>query len=84
MSAPNFRNRSPEEFKAFRPRNEDEAMAYEEESKFRGWCEENEEDPLNPDARDNYNEIQEELGDKGWANMDENDRAGWEDNMNKD
>lgn len=34
--------------------------------------------------RDIYNEIQEETGDKFGNNLDENDRAGWEDNMNKD
>ncbi len=75
---------SPDEFRAFNPRTEDEALAHEEESKFRDWCEQNEEDPQNDGARDNYNEQQEETGDKFWNNLDENDRAGWEDNMNKD
>lgn len=51
---------------------------------FRDWCEENEEDPMDPDARSRYNEIQGELGDKGWSIMDRNDREGWEHNMNKD
>ena len=84
MSTPNFRNMSPEAFKAYHPRTEDEMAAHEEESKFRDWCEENEEDPQDDGARDSYNEIQEETGDKFWDNLSEDDRAGHEDNMNKD
>lgn len=84
MSTPNFRNMTPEQFKAYNPRTEEDVMAYAEESKFREWCEENEEDPQDDNARDGYTEMQEETGDKAWDNMDENDRAGWEDNMNKD
>ncbi len=84
MSTPIFRYLPPGDFKRFHPRNEDEALAYGEESMFRDWCEENEEDPMDPDARSRYNEIQGELGDKGWSIMDRNDREGWEHNMNKD
>jgi len=84
MSTPNFSNMSPEAFNAYHPRTEEEAAAHEEESKFRDWCEEHEEDPQDEGARDTYNEIQEETGDKFWDGLDENDRAGLEDNMNKD
>ena len=81
MSTPNFRNMSPEQFKAFQPSSEDEARAHEEESKFRDWCDEHEEDPESEDARDNCNEA---TGKTFWDDLDENDRAGWEDDMTKD
>ena len=84
MSQPNFRNMSPSEFQAFCPQNQDEAEAHEAESEFREWCVENEQDPQDDGARDNYKEQQAETGDAFWNGLDENDRAGWEDNMNKD
>jgi len=84
MKKPNFRNMSPEEFKAYRPRTEGEIAACEAEAKFRKWCEQNEEDPMDEGAYERYEEIEEEYGEKFWDNMDPNDRAGHEDNMNKD
>ena len=84
MSKPDFRNMSAEEFKAFRPRTDEEEAARNAEGEFREWCEENGEDPQDESAHDTYKEILEETGDKFWDNLDENDRAGWEDNMNKD
>jgi len=84
MNEQNFRRMTPDEFKAFSPSSHEEAVAYEKEAEFREWCEEREEDPMIPESRESYDEEQEELGDKFWDNLDENDRAGWEDNMNKD
>ena len=75
---------SPDEFKAYRPRSEDEIHYHEKEADFRKWCNENDEDPTAQEARDSYEEIQEETGDKFWDNLDPNDRAGWEDNMSGD
>jgi hypothetical protein len=80
MKKPNFREMSPEEFKAYCPvgPNDD---AYEAEVRFRDWCEENEEDPQNKDARESYAEHQEE---NSWDNLDPDNREGYEDNMHKD
>ena len=73
-----------EEFKAFRPRSEDEAYDHEKEAEYREWCEEEECDPLDPDSRLYYKEYLEETGDGFLENLDEDDADGWTDNMNKD
>lgn len=78
---PNFRTMSEEAFQAYRPKSEDEDEDYREEAKYRDWCEEMECDPMDSESRDEYKQQQE--GDS-WDDMDENDRDGWTDNMNKD
>ena len=84
MSTSKFHDMSDEEVNGFRPRSEAEEVAREAESLFREWCKENEEDPLDENARQSYGEMQEESGDKFWDGLSQDDRAGWEDNMNKD
>ena len=79
-----FRKMSPAEFKAFKPRSEEEAWEYEKEDKFRQWCKLYEEDPANEESRENYDISERESGDAAWDDMDEDDKAGWIDNMNKD
>jgi len=79
-----FEHMTSEEFKAFQPRTEDEEYGHEKETDYREWCEEEECDPLDPDSRHVYKEYLEENGDGFWENLDEDELAGWEDNMHKD
>lgn len=48
------------------------------EADFIEWCQENEEDPTDPDATYRYNEIQAELGDIFWEGKRSEDREGYE------
>lgn len=61
---------------AFYPVSDEE----DEEDEYRDKCEEMGWDPMDPESRDHYKE----LGGDSWDDMDENDRDGWTDNMNKD
>lgn len=75
---------SDEEFNGLCLRSEAEEVARDTEFLFREWCKENEEDPLDENARQTYDELQEESGDKFWDGLSQDERAGWQDNMNKD
>lgn len=83
MKKPNFRDMSDDEFAALRPRTEEEIESHEDESDFRNWCREAEQDPQDEAVRASYDEMQEEVGPKFWQNLSKEDRAGREDNIIK-
>lgn len=51
---------------------------------FLEYCKDNELDPEEDGSMDEYKEVMAETGDAWWDNLDEDDRDGWTDNMNKD
>jgi hypothetical protein len=77
MSQPNTHNDTEDEFY-------DRCAREEKEAEFIEWCQENEEDPSNPDARDRYEEIQAETGDAFWDGLSPEDREGYEAMMTAD
>ena len=48
------------------------------------YCNDMEMNPEDEDSWEMWKEVQAELGDSAWGSMDEDDREGWNDNMNKD
>ena len=79
-----FRKMGAAEFAAYRPRNEAEAEAHEKESRYRDWCGERGLEPESDEAREGFAEEEAEQGDAAWDAMNDDDRIGYEDNMNKD
>lgn len=75
-----FQKLSDAELLAYSPSSDAEFEDYQAEAGFREWCKENEEDPSTGEAREAY---EEESNSDGWDDMDEDEKAGWEDNMNK-
>jgi hypothetical protein len=51
---------SQEDFEVFRATTEAEDDAYRDESEFRKWCKESNEDPLDEGARESYKEYKDE------------------------
>lgn len=78
-----FRNMSEEKLESFLPGSDEEDYAYRKEVKYRKWCVRMDCDPMEPDSRYAYEEVLEEI-EGFWNGLDDNDRAGWTDNMNKD
>ena len=75
---------SPEDFSVYQPQTEENIDAYEDESKLRRWCKELNLDPTDPDTHESYLEQREETEvDKFFTGLDPDERAGWQDNMNK-
>jgi len=72
-----------DEFTAYNPKEEPEFELYREEAEYRSWCEEMKLDSRDENSREWYQEIKENRGDGFWGSLDENERLGWEDNMNK-
>lgn len=70
---------STEELKRVKPKTEEEQELLDEEDEYRSWCFDMDVDPLDPESRAMYKE----QGADTWDDMDENDRDGWTDNMNK-
>lgn len=62
----------------------DRCAKEEKEAEFVEWCQENEEDPTDPDAKERYNEIQAETGDAFWEDLSPEDREGYEAMMTDD
>jgi len=81
MRASDFRHMSPEDFELYRSSTEEEFEAYRNESAFRKWCKEFDEDPLDEAARESYEEY---LNEYGPGRFDENETARRLDDMNKD
>jgi len=71
-------------FAAYSPKNELEMEEYQEEARFREWCKEHGEDPEAEESRESYEEEETNHGDAAWNDMDDDERQGWEHNMNKD
>jgi hypothetical protein len=71
---------SAAQLQAHLPQDTDEAEELSDELEFREWCKANNEDPENEDSREHYQTIQSE---SSWDSLDENDKAGWWDNMTK-
>jgi|GEM_PF-4569528 len=63
---------------------EKEEEKFRREAQYKEWCEYHELDADSEESRDQYKEYLEETGDGFWKNLDEDDRAGWEDNLLKD
>lgn len=72
---------SSEQLETYKPCTQDECEAVSEEQEFREWCKECELDPEDEGSREHY---QEATGKTFWDDLDEDDAAGWQDNMNKD
>lgn len=51
---------------------------------FLDYCKENGLDPADEESMEEYKEVMVETGDAWWDNLDDDDRDGWTDNMNKD
>ena len=83
---PAFDKMDEKAFKKFQPNSDLEYELREKESEFRDWCREQGEDldPTDPDVRARYKEICAELGDAFWDSLDDDDRDGWTDNMNRE
>lgn len=58
-----------------------EQAAAEEQKEFEEWCNDNEMDPEDDEAKEFYKEYLSEVD--SWEGMDPDDRTGWEDNMIK-
>jgi len=85
MKHPKYREMSNEEFESYSPRPTEEAVeAHKREAEFREWCKEHEIDPQNEDEYKAYLDMLQETGQAFWDGLDEDDRAGYEDNMHKD
>jgi hypothetical protein len=85
MKNPKYREMSNEEFEGYSPQHTEEAVeAHQKEVEFREWCKEQEEDPQNENIHKDYLEMLQETGQAFWDGLDPNDKAGYEDNMNKD
>jgi hypothetical protein len=79
-------NSVPKREKAMKEQDDDEPTPSEarraeqaKRARFLEWCKDHQEDPEDEGAWDSFNET-----DSSWEDMDEDDRAGWTDNMNKD
>ncbi|MCW0219823.1 MAG: hypothetical protein OJI67_15975 [Prosthecobacter sp.] len=59
--------------------SEERRKARAKRQRFLGWCKERGEDPEDEGAFDRFNEIV-----SFWDDLNEDDSAGWNDNMNKD
>lgn len=68
---------SPEEY-------EKKLLSEEQRADFLDYCKHNNLDPRDEDSIEEYKEILAETGDDWWDSLDEDDRDGWTDNMNKD
>jgi len=67
------------------PEDHEKKEAREQQrSEFLAYCTENGLDPEDEESFEEYKEVMEETGDAWWANLDEDEEAGWTDNMNKD
>lgn len=84
--SPSFLNMSDEELNSYSPKSEDDEYDRDKEAEYRDWCagEDAGLDPMDPDSRHRYEEVCAEEGTAAWDGMDENDRDGWTDNMNKE
>jgi hypothetical protein len=51
---------------------------------FLDYCKENGLDPADEESMEEYKEVMAETGDAWWDSLDDDDRDGWTDNMNKD
>ncbi len=60
-----------------------EALARQREE-FLEFCKENELDPDDDDSMEMHKEVLAESGDAWWDGLDDDNRDGWTDNMNKD
>jgi hypothetical protein len=67
---------SAAQFEAYRPHNEDDHRAYVSEADYRTWCKEEGEDFEDDESRDKYR-----MAIHG-EEIDDNDRAGGDDNLN--
>jgi len=74
---------SPEGFEDTDGFPEFDQDADEAKKDFEDWCEQNELDPEDEGAKEEYKEYLSEVGPSFWNDMDPNDRAGWEDNIIK-
>lgn len=71
---------NPETEEQFHKRCADE----EKRAAFVEWCQENEEDPDEPDSRERYEEIQGETGNAFWDGLSPEDLEGYESMMTDD
>lgn len=81
MKTPNFRKMSPKLLAAYQPKSQDEFEGLQKEKDYRQWCQENGDDYEDDQMRECYREA---TGETFWEDLDEDDRDGWEHNMNKD
>ena len=81
MKTPNFLKMSDAELASYTCQSQEEAEALSKEQDFREWCKENEIDPDEQGSREHYREA---TGESFWEDLDDDDRNGWEHNMNKD
>jgi len=82
MSSRKFQKMSDAELAAYNWQDEDEAEVITREKDFRQWCRENDIDPDEDGSREHYKEATDPSA--FWDNLDDDDREGWEHNMNKD
>jgi len=73
---------STEQLATHQCRNEEEHEALSAEQEYRKQCEEDGEDPENEDVRQRYEEMRDEI-ESSWDDLDEDERAGWTDNIIK-
>jgi hypothetical protein len=67
------------------PEDHEEKEAQERKrADFLAYCKENDLDPEDEGSLEEYKEVMVETGDAWWDSLDEDDEAGWTDNMNKD
>ena len=82
MKQTKFQRMSPEQLAGYQCRDEDECEALTKEREYREQCLANGEDYENEDVRQNYEEMKDEI-ESFWDDLDEDDRAGWTDNIIK-
>ena len=83
MNRRKFTEMSAAEFAAYKPKSEEDSLAYEKEADFRVLCAENDMDPTDSNVREHEEEIERE-NNGFWDDMDDDEREGWTDNMNRD
>lgn len=79
-----FQKMSQEAFETCSPKHEREMDDYREEARFREWCKANSMDPEAEESRECFLEADANQGNSAWEDMDDDEREGWEHNMNKD
>ena len=78
---PNFRKMSDAQLTEYQCKDEDEAEARSKEQSFRDWCKEHGIDSDEDGSREHFREA---TGVTFWDDLDEDEREGWNDNINKD
>jgi hypothetical protein len=81
MKRNKFWTMSENDLAAYQPKSQDECEARAEELEFRQWCKKCEIDPEDESSREHYREA---TGKSFWEDVDDDDAAGWVDNMTKD